>query len=84
MRWSQSPDFYLFAVSSERTGGLDVDDKGWKSEGVVLLSLSQFQEEQEASFLMPAYSWIRGGLGRFVVEPFDNRSWRASLELKGH
>jgi len=80
----QSPDFYIFAVSSECTGKLPVDDNGWKADGVVLLSLSQFREEQEAMLFMPAHSWIRCGLGRFVVESVDEQPWRASLVLKGH
>jgi hypothetical protein len=46
--------------------------------------LSAFREQQEALLLMPAHSWIRGGLGRFVAEPLENRPWRASLELKGY
>ncbi len=79
----QPPDYYLFAVMSESTGELQIDLSGWKSDGVVLLSLSQFREQQEAMLLMPVYGWIRGGLGRFVAEPSGDRPWRASLELKG-
>ena len=77
------PDYYLFVVGSERTGELRIDHGGWKSDGVVLLSLSEFREQQEAMLLMPAHSWIRGGLGRFVAEPAADRPWRAFLELKG-
>jgi hypothetical protein len=77
------PDYFLFAVTSERTGELRMDRSGWKSDGVVLLGLSEFREQQEALLLMPAHSWIRGGLGRFVAEPAADRPWRASLELKG-
>jgi hypothetical protein len=77
------PDYFLFAVTSERTGELRMDRSGWKSDGVVLLGLSEFREQQEAMLLMPAHSWIRGALGRFVAEPAPDRPWRASLELKG-
>ncbi|HET9217172.1 MAG TPA: hypothetical protein VFR18_09355 [Terriglobia bacterium] len=77
------PDYFLFAVTSERTGELRMDRSGWKSDGVVLLGLSEFREQHEAMLLMPAHSWIRGGLGRFVAEPAADRPWRASLELKG-
>jgi hypothetical protein len=80
----QRPDFYLFALASDRTGALRIDENGWKSDCVVLVSLSSFREQQEALLLMPAHSWIRGGLGRFVAEPLENRPWRASLELKGY
>jgi len=73
------PDYFLFAVTSDSTGGLDIERSGWKSDSVVLLSLSQFREQQEALLLMPAHSWIRGGLGRFVAEPCLDRPWRAFL-----
>ena len=79
----QPPDYYLFRVVSESTGELQMDRSGWKSDGVFLLSFSQFHEQQEAMLLMPAHSWIRGGLGRFVAEPSADRPWRAFLELKG-
>ena len=58
---------------------LEVDRAGWKSDGVVLLSLSQFREQQEAMLLVPVYGWIRGALGRFIAEPSTDRPWRASL-----
>ena len=77
------PDYYLFRVTSDSTGLLEVDRSGWKSDGIVLLSLSQFREQQEAMLLMQPHSWIRGGLGRFVAEPSADRPWRAFLELKG-
>ncbi|PYS22245.1 MAG: hypothetical protein DMG11_26905 [Acidobacteria bacterium] len=73
------PDYYLFRVISEDTGILEVDRAGWKSEAVVLLSLSQFREQQEAMLLVPVYGWIRGALGRFIAEPSADRPWRASL-----
>ena len=73
------PDYYLFRVISEDTGILEVDRAGWKSEAVVLLSLSQFREQQEAMLLVPVYGWIRGALGRFIAEPSAVRPWRASL-----
>jgi hypothetical protein len=77
------PDYYLFAVTSDRTGELPMDRSGWKSDGVVLVSLSQVRDQQEAMLLMPPHSWIRGGLGRFVVEPSRERPWRAFLQLMG-
>lgn len=77
------PDTYLFAVTSDRTGGLKIDCSGWKSEGVVLISMSQVDEQQEAMLLMPVHSWIRGGLGRFVAAPCVDRPWRAFLQLMG-
>ena len=73
------PDYYLFRVTSEDTGMLEVDRAGWRSDAVVLLSLSQFREQQEAMLLVPVYGWIRGALGRFIAEPSADHPWRASL-----
>jgi hypothetical protein len=78
-----TPDYYLFAVTSDRTGELQIDGSGWKSDGVVLVSLSEVRDQQEAMLLMLPHSWIRGGLGRFVVEPSTERPWRAFLQLMG-
>jgi hypothetical protein len=77
------PERLLFAVTSDRTGTLPVDHVGWKSDAVTLLSLSQANDQQEALLLMPVHSWIRGTLGRFVVEPQSDRPWRAFLQLRG-
>jgi len=75
------PDYFLFAVTSGRTGVIPIGEDDWKSDGVRLLSLSQFNQKQEALLLMPADSWIRGALGWFVAEPFDDLPWRAFLRL---
>jgi len=79
----EPPDYYLFAITSDRTGELQIDRNGWKSDGVVLLSLSQVREQQEAMVLMPAHGWIRGSLGRFVAEPVTELPWRAFFRLMG-
>jgi hypothetical protein len=75
------PDYFLFAVTSARTGFLPIGWYGWKSDGVLLLSFSQFNHQQEAMLLMPPHSWIRGTLGWFVAEPTAKLSWRAFLRL---
>ncbi len=77
------PDSFLFVVTSGRTGKLWTDHDGWKSDAVKVISLSQTQSQQEALLLMPAFSWIRGTLGRFVVVPCTDRPWRALLHLEG-
>jgi hypothetical protein len=79
-----SPDYFVFAVTSRRTGGrMPIGWYGWKSDGVLLLSLSEFNQDQEAILLMPPQSWIRGVLGWFVAEPLPNLPWRAFLRLIG-
>jgi hypothetical protein len=77
------PDFYLFVVDSSRTGELVIENEGWKSDGVMLVSLSQIGNRQEAMLLMPIHSWIRGQLGLFVVEPCTPYPWRALLGFRG-
>ena len=79
----EPPDFFLFAVTSKLTGLLRIESEHWKSTGVLLFSLSQSLESQEAMLLMPFHSWIRGGLGTFIVEPDCNQPWRARLRLLG-
>jgi hypothetical protein len=76
------PDYYLFVVTSDRTGQLQIDCEGWKSDGVVLVSLSQIGTQQEAMLLMPVHSWLRGSMGLYVVEPCVQHSWRALLQLR--
>ena len=75
------PDYYLFNVTADRAGELRIDYAGWKADGVVLIAMSEFREQQESMLLMPPHAWIRSGLGRFVAQPVADRPWRAVLEL---
>jgi hypothetical protein len=45
------------------------------------VSLSESGDQQEAMLLMPAYSWVRGELGTFCVEPSTKQFWSAELRL---
>jgi hypothetical protein len=76
----ERPDFYLFVVTAEHTGRLDIRSP-WKSDGVQVIALSEHADEQEAMLLMPAYSWVRGELGTFYVEPTAKQFWSAELRL---
>src|SRR5689334_15095148 len=79
----KAPDYFSFAVKSNRTGRLTIDSRVWKRDDVLLISLSEARDEQEAILLMPPHSWIRGGLGLFVAEPRPDLPWRAFLRLLG-
>src|SRR5215471_4275712 len=79
----EPPDFFLFAVQSNVTGVLQIESEHWKSIGVLLFSLSQAKESQEAILLMPTHSWFRKNLGTFIAEPDCDRPWRAALRLLG-
>jgi hypothetical protein len=76
----ERPDLYLFVVTAERTGYLDIRSP-WKADAVQVVALSEHADEQEAMLLMPAYSWVRGELGTFYVEPSTKQFWSSELRL---
>ena len=76
----ERPDFYLFVVTAAQTGYLDIRSP-WKADAVQVVALSEHADEQEAMLLMPAYSWVRGELGTFYVEPSTKQFWSAELRL---
>ena len=80
---AQAPDFFMFAVTSRCTGLLSIESDHWKSDGVVLFAVSEFEESQEAILLMPGHWWFRGGMGTFIADPERDRPWRATLRLLG-
>ena len=82
-RAAERPSAYLFAVTAERTGYIDTQSSGWKADSVQVVSLSEDHGQQEMLLLMPAYSWVRGDLGTFFVEPSSIRPCLAQLQL-GH
>ena len=75
------PDFYLFVVTSDQTGGIDCGPAS-AGEGVQYIAVSEHAGQQEAMLLMPAYSWVRGVLGTFHVEPSSKQFWSAELRLE--
>jgi len=78
----QSPDYFLIVVRASEIGHLDVGSPAWRSEGTLLISFSEWRDQQEAMLLMPLDSWLRTGLGRFVVRPFVSWPWSARLQLE--
>jgi hypothetical protein len=77
----ERPDLYLFVVTARQTGRLDIRSP-WKADAVQVVALSEHADEQEAMLLMPAYSWVRGELGTFYVEPTAKPFWSADLRLE--
>ena len=77
----ERPDCFFVVVRPELTGVLAVGTAGWRSPDTWLLSFSECAQQQEAMLLMPAYGWVVGQLGRFVLEPSERRPWRARLVL---
>jgi hypothetical protein len=77
----ERPDLYLFVVTARQTGRLDIRSP-WKADAVQVIAFSEHAGEQEAMLLMPAYSWVRGELGTFYVEPTAKQFWSAQLRLE--
>lgn len=75
------PEVYLFAVTTERVGYIDAHSVSWKGDSVRVVSFSDDHGQQELLLLMPAYSWLRGELGTFFVEPSPAASCSARLQL---
>jgi hypothetical protein len=78
----QQPDYFLVVVRSSEVGHLDVGSPSWRSEGTLLISFSECRDKQEAMLLMPAGSWLRTDLGKFVLKPFISWPWSGRLQLE--
>ena len=78
----QQPNYFLVVVRSSEVGHLDVGSPSWRSEGTLLISFSECRDKQEAMLLMPAGSWLRTDLGKFVLKPFISWPWSARLQLE--
>ena len=78
----QQPDYFLVVVHSSEVGHLDVGSPSWRSDGTLLISFSECRDKQEAMLLMPAGSWLRTDLGKFVLKPFISWPWSARLQLE--
>jgi len=78
----QQPDYFLVVVRSSEVGHLDVGSPAWRSEGTLLISFSECRDKQEAMLLMPAGSWLRTDLGKFVLKPFISWPWSGRLQLE--
>ena len=84
----QRPDYFLVAVRPEQVGALDLSQPSWKSDDTLLISFSEWHDQQEALLLMPPHSWLRSDLGTFFLDPSASRPepsarqlWTAQLRL---
>ncbi len=78
----QRPQSFLVAVRPEHVGHLDLTRDTWKSDAGLLVSFSEWHDQQETMLLMPEYSWIRSDLGTFFLEPSLAQPWTAQLRLE--
>lgn len=76
------PDAYLVIMTHEQSGGIDKDRNGtWLQTGAQLISFSECPDQQEVMVVMPPFSWLRGRLGTFFLEPVTQKPWEARLIL---
>ena len=75
------PDYFLLAVSSDRFGGFDFEDVGWKSQSVTPIAVSHLRDKQEAVLLMKPLDWVRSALGVWQLKVATSLSHGAALEL---
>jgi hypothetical protein len=76
------PDAYLVIVTAEQSGGIEKDKDGaWLHHDVHLISFSECGVRQEVMLVMPPYTWLRGRLGTFFIEPATQKPWEARLIL---
>ena len=76
------PDAYLVTVTADQSGGINKDPSAaWLHPDAQLISFSECRDQQEAMLVIPAFAWIRGGLGTFFLEPNAQRPWKARLVL---
>ncbi len=79
LRGPQRPDYFLVVTRADQTGHLNIGAPGWKSDDSLLISFSEYHDQQEAMLLMPANSWLRTSLGHFVLAPSVGKPWTAML-----
>jgi hypothetical protein len=78
----EKPDTYLVIVTAEQSGGINKDQAGgWLHHDAQLISFSECRGKQEVMLVMPAFSWVRGRVGTFFMEPVVQRPWEARLVL---
>ena len=79
---SFKPDAYLVTITAEQSGGICREPAGgWLHHDAHLISFSECGGEQEVMLVMPPYTWVRGRLGIFFLEPVAQRPREARLIL---
>ncbi len=76
------PDCYLVTIRDNVTGWIDRDST-WKAPDCFLVSFSESDVRQEAMLLMPAFKWVRGANGVFVLNPDTRQPLTARLMCDG-
>lgn len=78
----EKPDAYLVTITAEQSRGINRDQSGgWLHHDAQVISFSASPGQQEVMLVMPAYTWVRGRLGTFFLEPATQKPWEARLIL---
>ena len=78
----EKPDAYMVILTAEQSGGINREQAGgWLHHDAQVISFSECRGQQEVMIVMPAFSWVRGRLGTFFMEPVAQRPWEAQLVL---
>jgi hypothetical protein len=75
------PDYYLVAISSERSGPFNFTESEWKSASVMPIAVSCLGDKQEAMVLMKPAACVRSSLGIWQLKMGVDVPQGASLEL---
>jgi hypothetical protein len=78
---SQSPDYYLVALSTDKFGSLEFDGHPWMSPGVRTVAMSRLRDQQEAMLLMKAGDWVRTSIGMWQLQVSTNLPDGGTLQL---
>jgi hypothetical protein len=73
MERATPPDAYLVTLNSADHGSIKFDERGWRSPGVIPVSISLRGPRYEAMLLMGASDWVESELGRWSVSQPDCR-----------
>ena len=78
---SDTPDYFLAVISSDRHGLVDFRNPAYKSESAVPISVSELRNRQEVLILMRPGAWVRTSIGlwKLVIQPDTLNG--ASLQL---
>jgi len=82
LRAPERPDYFLVTIAPDQVGHLDLTQPTWKSGDSLLISFSEWRDQQEAMLLMPVYAWLRSELGTFFLEPSARQPWTAQLKIE--
>jgi|SRR5271163_1404416 len=74
------PDAYLVTLNSVDHGSINFNERGWRSSGVLPVSISSRGSKYEAMLLLGAVDWVRTNLGVWQMDAAGNRFTLSAFE----